>query len=178
MFKQIKMKLKEKYRKDGMANTKMKEDCFKDFLNNVLSNLEKLLAEEAKLKQMAEDKRREINKAIEELETKVSLFKVELEKIRFQFKGVSKNKEMEKEQIEGQLCKDEAELIDIREDGGDEIKSQQEDWGLRLQSKEEENNLLKNRIAELEEQLQIEREKKGEEIDKREQSSEEMSGGQ
>jgi len=45
-----------------------------------------------------------------------------------------------------------------------------------LQGKEEENNLLKNRIAELEEQLRIERERKGEEIDKREQPSEQMSG--
>jgi len=176
MFKQIKMKLKEKYRKNGTARTEKEGDCFKDFFNNELSNLEKLLAEEAKLKQLAEDKRRKISKAIKELEGKMSLFKEELEKMRFQFKYVFKNKEMEKEQIESQRREDEAESIEVREDVADEIKSQREDWELRLQSKEEENNLLKNRIAELEEQLRIERERKSEEIEGREQFSEQISG--
>ncbi|MCJ7646794.1 hypothetical protein MUO65_07865 [bacterium] len=47
-----------------------------------------------------------------------------------------------------------------------------------MQGKEEENNLLKNRIAELEEQLRIERERKGEEIVECKQSSEEVPEGQ
>ena len=178
MLEEIKRKLKEKYRKGQTAKTEEEPDCSKDSFKDELSKLEKLMAEEVKLKEMAEDKRREISKAIEELEAKMSLFKEELEKMRFQFEGLFKDKEIEKEQIESKLLTGKTESNDVGEGGENEISRQQEDWELRLQSKEEENNLLKNRIAELEEQLRIQKEKKDREIVGGIHSSEEVPEGQ
>ncbi len=136
----------------------------KEFLNNELTDLEKLLSEEAKLKQMAEDKRQEISKAIERLEEKMSLFKEEVGKIRLQFKHLFENKEIEKEQIETELTAEAAELEHIREGEESKIKPEQAELEMRLQSKEEENNLLKEQIAKMEERLRIESEKKEQEL--------------
>lgn len=183
MFDEIKMKLREKYSKGRTGKAEKEEDCLKEFLNNELADLQKLLSEEAKLKQMAEDKRREISKAIERLEEKMSLFKEELEKMRFQLRDLFENKGIRKEQIEkkemeGQAATEETESNRVGEGEENGIKSQQEDWQLRLQSKEEENNLLKNRMAELEEQSRIEREKKNQEIQELKKRLEEMPGRQ
>ncbi|MCJ7646778.1 hypothetical protein MUO65_07785 [bacterium] len=167
--------LKEKYRKDPRVNGENSLDRFRDFLNNELSSLEKLVEEEAKLKKMAEEKRQEIREVIGRLEGKMSLFKEELEKLRLLTKDLFKNKDIEKEQT---LPLEETESGGVGEDGGNEIICQREDWELRLQSKEEENKLLKNRIAELEEQLRIEKEKREQEIEELKQHLEQTSGGQ
>lgn len=166
MFGEIKMRLKEKYSKNRTARIEKEGDYLKDFLNNELGDLEKLLSEEAKLKQMAEDKRQEISKAIERLEGKMSLFKEEMEKMRFQFKHLFENKEIEKEQIETELTTKAAELEHkhIREGEESKIKPEQAELEMRLQSKEEENNLLKEQIAKMEERLRIESEKKEQEL--------------
>lgn len=164
MFGEIKMRLKEKYSKNRTTKTEKERDYLKDFLNNELGDLEKLLSEEAKLKQMAEDKRQEISKAIERLEGKMSLFKEEMEKMRLQFRYLFENKEIEKGQIETELTAEVAELEHIREGEESKIKPEQAELELRLQSKEEENNLLKEQIAEMGEQFRIESEKKEQEL--------------
>jgi len=182
MFDQIRARLKEKYptlkekyRKDPRSNGENSLDRFKDFLNNELSNLENLVEEEARLKKMAEEKRQEIREAIGRLEGKMSLFKEEFQKLRLLAKDFFKNKDLEKEQI---IPLEETESGGVGEDGCNEIIGQREDWELRLQSKEEENKLLKSRIAELEEQLQIEKEKKDQETVEGIQSSEGVPEGQ
>lgn len=164
MFGEIKTKLKEKYSKNRPTRTEKEEDYLKDFLNNELGDLEKLLSEEAKLKQMAEDKRQEISKAIERLEGKMALFKEEMEKMRLQFKGLFKNKEIEKEQIETDLTAEVAELEHIKEGEESKIKPEQTELEMRMQSKEEESNLLKKQITEMEERFRIESEKKEQEL--------------
>jgi len=183
MFGEKKRKLTEKYSKDRTARTEREGDSLKEFLSNELANLEKLLSDETKLKQMTEDKRREISNAIKRLDGKTTLFKEEGGKIPFRFKDLFENKEIEKEkiekkQIEGQVPTEGTESNCVGEDEENEIKSQQEDWELRLQSKEEENNLLKKQIAEMEEQFRIEREKKEQEIQELKKRLEEMSGEQ
>ncbi|MFB0527771.1 MAG: hypothetical protein ACETVT_02710, partial [bacterium] len=70
------------------------------------------------------------------------------------------------------------ELEHIGEGEESRIKPEQAELELRLQSKEEENNLLKKQIAEMEEQFRIEREKKDQEIQELKKRLEEMSGGQ
>jgi len=178
MFSAVKTKLKEKYSKNQAARTEKEGDYLKEFLNNELTDLEKLLSEEAKLKQMAEDKKQEINKAIERLEGKMSLFKEEVEKIQLQFRHLFENKEIEKEQIETELTAEAGELEHIGEGEESRIKPEQAELELRLQSKEEENNLLKKQITEMEEQFRIEKEKKDQEIEELKKRLEEMSGGQ
>ncbi len=164
MFGEIKTKLKEKYSKNRTTRTEKEEDYLKEFLNNELTDLEKLLSEEAKLKQMAKDKRQEINKAIERLEGKMSLFKEEVEKIRLQFRYLFENKEIEKEQIETELTAGDGELEHIGEGEESKIKPEQAELEMRLQSKEEESNLLKKQITEMEERFRIESEKKEQEL--------------
>lgn len=174
----MKKKLKEKYGKDRMGKTERDGNYVKDFFTSELANLEKLLLEEVKLKEMAQEKKREIDKAIEGLGGKISSLKGELEKMRYQFKDILKDKEIENEQIKTELTGEEKKLNNVREGEESEIKSQQTEWELRLQSKEEENNLLKNRLREIEEELRIEREKKDQEIQELKQQLEQMSGGQ
>jgi len=164
MFGAVKTKLKEKYSKNQTTRTEKEGDYLKEFLNNELTDLEKLLSEEAKLKQMAEDKRQEISKAIERLEGKMSLFKEEVEKIQLQFRHLFENEEIEKEQIETELITEVAELEHIREGEESKIKPEQTELEMRLQSKEEENNLLKKQITEMEERFRIESEKKEQEL--------------
>ncbi len=164
MFGAVKTKLKEKYSKNRTTRTEKEGDYLKEFLNNELTDLEKLLSEEAKLKQMAEDKRQEINKAIERLEGKMSLFKEEVEKIRLQFRCLFENKEIDKGQMETELTAGDGELEHIGEGEESKIKPEQAELEMRMQSKEEENNLLKKHITEKEERLRIEKEKKEQEI--------------
>lgn len=178
MFDEMKKKLKEKYGKDQTVKTERDGDYVKDFFTSELASLEKLLLEEAKLKEMAQEKKQEINKAIEGLGGKISSLKEELEKMRYQFKDILKDKEIENEQIKTELTGEEKELNNVTEDEESEIKSQQTEWELRLQSKEEENNLLKNQTRGIEEELRTEREKKDQEIQKLKQQLEQMSGGQ
>ena len=178
MFDEMKKKLKEKYGKDRTVKTEREGDYVKDFFTSELADLEKLLLEEVKLKEMAQEKKREIDKAIEGLGEKISSLKEKLEKMRYQFKDILKDKEIESEQIKIELTGEEKELNNVREDEENEIKSQQTEWELRLQSKEEENNLLKNQIRGIEEELQTEREKKDQEIQELKQQLEQMSGGQ
>ncbi len=175
MFGVVKTKLKEKYSKNRMTKTEKEGDYLKEFLNNELTDLEKLLSEEAKLKQMAEDKRQKINKAIERLEGKMSLFKEEMEKMRLQFRHLFENKEIDKGQIETELTAGTGELEHIGEGEESKIKPEQAELEMRLQSKEEENNLLKKQIAEMEERLRIESEKKEQEIEELKKRQEEMS---
>jgi chromosome segregation ATPase len=169
MFGTVKTKLKKKYSKNRTTRTEKEEDYLKEFLNNELTDLEKLLSEEAKLKQMAEDKRQEINKAIERLEGKMSLFKEEVEKIRLQFRYLFENKE-----IETELTAGDGELEHIGEGEESKIKPEQAELEMRLQSKEEESNLLKEQITEMEERLRIEKEKKEQEIQELKKQLEEM----
>jgi len=175
MFRQIRGRKRRKFLKDPEASEENREDRVKDFSNNELSDLENLVVEEAKLKKMLEDKRQEIRKAIERLEGKMSMIKEEVEKMGLVFKHLFKNREMEKEEI---VPLDGMESDETGEGGANGIRCEREDWELRLQSKEEENRLLKNRISELEEQLGIEREKKGQEVVGPEQISEEVPEGQ
>jgi len=142
MFDKIKTKLKEKYRKGQTEKAEKEPDCFKDYFKNELSNLEKLLGEEAKLKQMAKDKRQEINKVIEGLERKMSLLKEEVEKMRFRFEGLFKDKKIVEERVESKLLTGRTESNHVVEGGENEISRQHGDWELRLQRKEEENDLL------------------------------------
>ena len=178
MFGAVKTRRKEKHSKNQTARTENEEDHLKEFLNDELTDLEKLLSEEAKLKQMAEEKRQEISKGIERLEGKMSLFKEEVEKIELQFRHLIENEGMEKEQTETELSIGDGELQHMQ--GGEECRvgPEQAELELRLQSKEEENNLLKKQIAELEEQFRIEREQREQEIQELKKRLEEMSGGQ
>ncbi|MCK4802623.1 hypothetical protein KAS33_03030 [bacterium] len=175
MFSAVKTKLKEKYSKNRTTKTEKEGDYLKEFLNNELTDLEKLLSEEAKLKQMAEDKRQKINKAIERLEGKMSLFKEEMEKMRLQFRHLFENKEIDKGQIETELTAGAGELEHIGEGEESKIKPEEVELELRLQSKEEENNLLKKQMAEMEERLRIESEKRDQEIQELKKRLEEMS---
>ncbi|NIM02942.1 hypothetical protein GTN66_02160 [bacterium] len=61
---------------------------------------------------------------------------------------------------------------------GSRIGLEQTELELRLQSKEEENNLLKKQITELEEQVRVEREKKVQEIQELRKTLEEIPRGQ
>lgn len=175
MFGAVKTKWKEKHSKNEGPRIENDEDRLKGFLNHELSDLEKLLSEEAELKQMAQEKRQEISKAVEHLERKMSLFNEELEKMRVQFKELLENKEVEKERIETELTAGVGELEQIGEES--RTKVEQTELELRLQSKEEENNLLKKQITELEEQFWVEREKKDQEIQELRNRLEEISGG-
>jgi len=178
MFSAVKTKLKEKYSKNRTTRTEKEGDYLKEFLNNELTDLEKLLSEEAKLKQMAEDKRQEINKAIERLEGKMSLFKEEVEKIQLQFRYLFENKEIDKGQIETELTAGAGELEHIGEGEESKIKPEQAELEMRMQSKEEENNLLKEQIAKMEERLRIESEKKEQELQELKKRLEQISGEQ
>jgi len=142
MFDGVKTKLKEKYRKGQIEKREKEPDCFKDYFKNELSNLEKLVAEEAKLQQMAKDKRQEINKVIEGLERKMSLLNEEVGKMQLRFEGLFKDKEMGEERVESELFTGRTESNHVVEGGENEISRQQGAWELRLQRKEEENDLL------------------------------------
>jgi len=176
MFGAVKTKRKEKHSENEGAKIENEEDHLKEFLNNELGDLEKLLSEEAKLKQMAQEKRQEISKAVECLERKMALFNEELEKMRVQFKDLLENKEVEKERIETELTTGAGELEHIGEGEESRMTPEQTELELRLQSKEEENNLLKKQITELEEQFKVEREKKDQEIQELKKRLKEMSG--
>jgi len=142
MFDEIKKKLKEKYGKSQTEKAEKEQDCFKNYFKNELSSLEKLIGEEAKLKQMAEDKRQEINKVIEGLKRKMSLLKEEVEKMEFRFEGLFKDKEIVEERIESKLLAGRTESNHVVEGGENKLSRQQGDWELRLQRKGEENDLL------------------------------------
>jgi len=163
MFGKMKLKEKEKNEKSRKAKIENGKILLEGFLRNQLAVLEKLVSEEAELREVAEAKRCEIIEQIEQLEKEMALFKQELLKIGFHFPGLFGNGETEKENIEGQLSIGAGESGQVGEIEK-RIKLEQEDLELRLQSKEEENNLLKNRVAELEEQLRVIEEKKKEEI--------------
>ncbi len=183
MFGKIKTRLKEKRPKESSVETEDNENFLREYLKNELGRLEELLSEAGKLEQMAEEKKRQIGEVIERLEGKISFFREELEKIRFRFKNVFENEDIKGERVD-------KEQIESREPGGDaranrveqyeenRISSQQEDWELRLQSKEEENSLLKRQITEIEEQLQMEKERKDGEIQELKKRLEEMLEGQ
>lgn len=178
MFGAVKTKRKEKDSGNEVARIENKEDHLKEFLNDELTDLEKLLSEEAKLKQMEREKRQEISKAVERLERKMALFNEELEKMRVQFKDLLENKEVEKQRTETELITGAGELEHIGEGGENRMTSEQTELELRLQSKEEENNLLKKQITELEEQFRVENEKKDQEIQELKNRLEEISTGQ
>jgi len=178
MFGAVKTRRKEKHSKNQTARTENEEDHLKEFLNDELTDLEKLLSEEAKLKQMAEEKRQEISKGIERLEGKMSLFKEEVEKIELQFRHLIENKERKKEETETELTAGDGELERMGEGEEGGVKPEQAELELRLQSKEEENNLLKKQIAEGEEQFRFESEKKDQEIEELKRRLEQMAGQQ
>jgi len=177
MFGAVKTKWKEKHSKNEGPRIENDEDRLKGFLNHELTDLEKLLSEEAELKQMAQEKRQEISKAVQRLERKMSLFNEEVEKMRVQFEELLENKEVEKERIETELTAGVGELEQIGEGEESRIKVEQTELEQRLQSKEEENNLLKKQITELEEQFRVEREKKDQEIQELRKRLEEISEG-
>ncbi len=178
MFGAVKTRRKERNSENPGGRMEDKKDQLKKLLNDELTDLEKLLSEEAKLKQLAEEKRQEISKAIERWEGKMTLFKEEVEKIQLQFRHILENKEMAKKETESELIIGGGELQQM--EGGEECRvgPEQAELELRLQSKEEENNLLKKQMAELEEQFRIEREQKEQEIQELKKRLEEISGGQ
>jgi len=147
--------------------------------------LEELLSEEAKLKQIADEKRREIAKGIERLEETLAFLKSELGRIRFQFRDLFETKETreEKREIEkgegGEgLFLEENQLGDVDHGGENIVKSEQEDFALRLQSKEEENKFLKLQIKKMEEEFQIESERREQELEELRKRLQETSTGQ
>jgi len=183
MFGKIRTRLKEKRSKERVVETGDNENFLREYLKNELAGLEELLSEAGKLEEMAEEKRRQIEKLIEQLEGKMFFFTEELEKIRLRFRDVFgngdiKGERVDKGQIESQETGGGRRANHVEEQEENTIGSQQEDWELRLQSKEEENNLLKRQITEMEKQLQIERERKDGEIQGLKKRLEEMLGGQ
>jgi len=164
MFNDTKPKYNDKYWRERKVRLEKGEDYVKDYLNDELSRLKKLLSEEMKLKEMAEDKRREIREAKEQFERKIFILGQEMEKMQSQIKDLLRSKGIEKAQIEGQLITREKGLNELIREEESEIKSQQTELELRLQSKEEENNMIRKQLAEKEGQLGNEIEKRDKEI--------------
>jgi len=181
-------RLRKKNFKDPGERREKPEDSLEEVLKRGVAGLEELLSEEAKLKQIADEKRREIAKAIGRLEETVSFLKSELGRIRFRFRELFETKETREEKMEIEkgeggeggegLFLEENQLGDVDHGGENIVKSEQEDFALRLQSKEEENKFLKLQIKKMEEEFQIENERREQEVEELRKRLQESSTGQ
>jgi len=172
MFGRMRRRLRKKDFKNWEEKRENWVDFWEESLKKGLAGLEKLLSEEAKLKQMADEKRREIARGIKLLEEKLSLLGGQLGRVRLQFRDLFETKEMKEEKMEIEkveaeegLFSEGKELGDVEHGEENIVKSEQENLALRLQSKEEENKSLKIQIKEMEEEFRIKNEKREQEIE-------------